>query len=356
MDSGQKSQADLESAARRWVVRLSGDDHSAADLAAFQAWVSTSPAHRHAYNMAGRVWTGIQQLTDLRGLVHVDDLQRFAIPQDRPRVRERVRSFLGRPLLPIGAAAALVATIWIVATVDLSGLFGGQETEYTTAVAEVHDVVLTDGSTVTLGAASKIKVDFTKTSRNVALVTGDAYFAVTADSGRPFLVTAGDAVVRVVGTKFDVRKGAQRVWVAVAEGVVEVTDNTGQAPSQLAETVRSPVRKAVLTAGQQVVVRAGELGPTRDVSGSAPGAWRDGRLYFDGETLAEVISDANRYYDGQIEIASSDIAAMRVTGAFGTQRIDQMLEGIEQILPVEIDRTGERRIVLRARRSALEGQ
>jgi len=74
---------------------------------------------------------------------------------------------------------------------------------------------------------------------------GEAFFSVAHDTSRPFFVTVGDVQVRVVGTKFDVKRGVDAVHIGVAEGVVEVRRPDGAAKEQ------EPQR---LTAGQEVTL------------------------------------------------------------------------------------------------------
>ena len=78
-----------------------------------------------------------------------------------------------------------------------------------------------------------------------------------------------------------------------------------------------------------------------------PGAWRSGRLIYENARLAEVIADANRYYQPPILIASNDLGDIRVTTAFGTGQIDEMLSALEYTQPVVVDRSQPDRVLLR---------
>ena len=81
------------------------------------------------------------------------------------------------------------------------------EDEFSTRTAEVREVTLHDESVVTLGALSAIESGFSAKLRGkVELLSGEAFFAVEKDENRPFVVHVGDAEVRVLGTKFDVRR------------------------------------------------------------------------------------------------------------------------------------------------------
>lgn len=339
----QPDRTGIEAEARRWVVLLSSETVAGRDRAAFEAWVAADPRHSAAYDEAERVWRGAEQLTHLRDYARLEDLERFAVGRRGAWMR-RLGDLSGRPAALAGglaaAAAAIVLAVVLTGPVDVIA----PPTDYVTETAEIRDIVLADGSEVTLGARSRIDVGFSDVERRVVLVSGEAFFSVTSNPERPFFVVADQAVVRVVGTKFEVRRAADRVRVAVAEGTVEVTveETPPDAPSPPAPTV--------LTAGQQVVaVRDRPVEPVRAIDSATPGAWREGRLYYEEASLIEVISDANRYYDGQIDLATDEIGGLSITGSFRTDRIESMLSTLEQILPVEAERDQTGRIVLKAR-------
>jgi transmembrane sensor len=87
-----------------------------------------------------------------------------------------------------------------------------------------------------------------KDARRVTVHDGQALFDVAHDSARPFLITAGDETVRVVGTKFDVRRRDGQLTVTVLRGLVEVStdgeDNArAPAPRPDAGTCRRRLRR-----------------------------------------------------------------------------------------------------------------
>jgi len=84
-------------------------------------------------------------------------------------------------------------------------------------------VRLPDGSVVTLNTDSLIEVQYTQTERTILLLRGEGHFEVAANEARPFLVCAGDQVVRAVGTAFNVELSATSdVEITVTEGTVTI--------------------------------------------------------------------------------------------------------------------------------------
>ena len=319
-------------AAREWLVRLSMARPSAADRAAFEAWRQADPRHAEAYARVERIWNEVPQADALR------DPALLAEVTLGERLAARAQALM-RPALAAGGVA--------VAAVVLAAVFlgPGGEPDFATRIAEIRDVPLPDGSVITLGARSAIDVAFTEQERHVTLAAGQAFFAVERDASRPFIVTVGETRVRVVGTKFDVRRGEATVQVAVLEGVVEVSQESDDGP---ADNAHEPRR--VLTAGQEVVASlAGALAPARQIKVAEPGAWRQGRLVYVNTALREVVADANRYSQARIEFADEAVGDLMISATFRAGEIDQVVASLTRILPIEARRPAPDRIVLSAR-------
>lgn len=328
--------------ARDWLTVMHSGQADAATDRAFRAWINDSPEHARAYARLESLHRSLGDVAVEAG-VDVDALLRpGALARARAWLAERVR----RPALATGAAvAAAVAVALVVAPWDAGP---PAHPSYATAVAELREIALEDGSVVTLGAKSRIETVFTDAGRQVTLVSGEAFFDVAPDQARPFFVTAHDTLIRVVGTRFEVKRVTGRVHVSVLEGVVEVMKTPpADRPSR---TAAPAVDRQVLTAGQKLVAVA--AAPLADVEHSrldVAGGWRTGRLAYDDASLEEIIADVNRYADRQIRLGSPDLADIRLTTAFRTSEIDDMLDILEASQPIRVDRTGRGPIVLRPR-------
>ena len=97
--------------------------------------------------------------------------------------------------------------------------------KYRTRKGERREIRLSDGSVVTLNAASTIQIasDFGVKKRDV-LLQGEAFFQVSKDKTRPFIIKTGKIYTRVVGTSFNINAYADEnfISVAVATGRVQV--------------------------------------------------------------------------------------------------------------------------------------
>lgn len=333
-----------------WIVHLASGEASDADHRMFENWLAEDLSRRQEYQRATRLWAGMEGAEELAGMVAVSGLQ----AKEPEGMSATLFAWLSGPWLlgwgvnrafaATAVAFAIVVTGFLAVQYDLHLLKGSA---HATEVAEIRDIVLPDGSLVTLGARSSITTDFTEEERRVTLGRGEAFFAVEKDVARPFIVVAGDTRVRVVGTKFDMRHGVDEVKVSVLEGRVEVERISQSEGTPDIINSGTGKTKNILTAGQETISVAGGVTIVRERLVQKVATWRSGRLVYANETLREVVADANRYYDGEIILASRELGDLRVTASFKSGQVEQMIRSLSVALALQIDRTDGNHIVLR---------
>lgn len=354
--------------ASEWVADLAAPHADEAMTAAFERWYRADPRHADAFEHASRVFSSI---------VAIDDPELLALADPstyRPGAMAQVKAWLiigsgwRRALTVATGAVAAIGVAWVV---GLSVLDGTGVQEYQTSVAEIRDIELEDGSVVTLGARSRIEVNYSADARRVTLGDGQAFFSVEKDTNRPFIVRSNGTQIQVTGSKFNVHKGPAGLRVAVEEGVVEVSVQPKQPTGPKAasfETVQrtsaannplvnkpaeTVVPKAIVSAGEQVIsTNDGELSKIKSTDAAVPpNAWRSGRLIYSDARLAELVADVSRYFDGTITLESEAVGDIRFSGVFFTSDVNRLIENLPQYLPVEADYQGDRKIVIRLRQA-----
>lgn len=165
-------------------------------------------------------------------------------------------------------------------------------------------MVLSDGSRVWLNSETEIKypVNFDKDKREVFL-TGEAYFEITRDTRRPFIVVTPQTRTMVLGTSFNVMayKGESHTEITLVSGAVSVM--AGKQQCQIAP-------------GQQVAVNNGSLEMnSRHVNHLFYTSWKDGLFDFDGMTLSELCVKLGRWYDVDFFFVNQAAAEKQFTGA-----------------------------------------
>ena len=199
------------------------------------------------------------------------------------------------------AAGFVIVAVYRVAPRDTDpGESRPPEESFATANRERAELRLSDGTRIRLAPASHIRVaaDYGEHERAVYL-EGQGYFEVKHDESRPFVVYAGGAIARDVGTEFAVRSYPE-------DRAVQVVVRTGG-------VAMSGV--GLLDAGD--VGRLGIDGTsslTRGVAVDSLLTWLDGRLVFHDAPLATVLAELRRWHDVDVHLADPALGNLPFTG------------------------------------------
>jgi transmembrane sensor len=301
--------------AAQWVARLHSGAMSAADQAALTAWLDSRPEHRSAFARAGTVWELAQGLR--ASAVARGHLARAMPERRRIRPQPRMMVFgLGASL----AAAMLALAIWPRAEL------------YATGPGEIRTVALADGSTVWLNADSRLRVDFSSQFRRVALERGEAFFKVTHNAARPFMVEADTQRIIDTGTEFDVRRAPEAVEVSVAEGAVRVeTAVRDGAPAALV---------TALSAGEDARFSPGQIVPAvaHGTIAQHKGGWREGKIYLDDTQLGTAFDEINRYSPTKLVLSDEKLRRLPISGIFRTGDTDSVLFALHELYRLDARR------------------
>lgn len=308
-----------------WFTRLNEPPIEVDELEAFSAW-NARPENRAAYERLediSRAMAGLQDDPDMR--------QATAEALQRGRIRrERQARFVVRPRIIIGALAA-ACVLAAIAT----GVFLRAPT-YSTRVGESLSATLEDGSRIQLNTDSAVKVRFTAGQRRVDLVRGQAMFEVAHNAQRPFVVVAGDAQVRALGTRFDVRRVGQEVRVVLAQGSVEITDRSlSPAPWRL-------------KAGQGLALKPAQsvAAAAKPVDVPSITSWTVGKLTFQGVPLTDAVAEVNRYSRDKIVLAPSVPGDRLVGGVFTAGDSDDFIAAVSALYRLKAVRQANGDLIL----------
>lgn len=255
--------------------------------------------------------------------------QHLPSPDEIEQAAAQRRSVLGKR----GAGAATVA-LAVLAGVLLWADPVLQTRTLATAIGERRSWPLPDGSALRLNSGTQVQVALHLRSRRLLLDQGEASFdvahapwhGVLPQLRRPFTVRAGQVEVEDIGTVFNLRREGEGATVTVLQGRVRVRAD-GVATTQ------------DLVAGEALQVRAGAApGAPVPVDARAATAWREGHLVLDDTPLAEAVAQMQRHRSGAIVLADARVGALRVSGQFDLDRIDQLLGLLPQLAPVRVQR------------------
>jgi len=310
-DPGPRRTRAQEEAAE-WLARLGNHSISTQTVRDFRTW-RDDPVNDAAYEEAEAFWEASGR--------HAADPEIMRMTQEalgntRPR---SVSAWLRRPTgaVAAGALGAMAAAAAVVFTGSLPPVYATQDIEQKV-------VRLEDGSRVHLNVDSRVRVRFTRTGREIVLSRGEAFFDVSHDPARPFVVTAGEAQVRALGTKFDVRRKATgEVQVVLVQGSVQVTSSGGPSAVTLA-----PNEQAVL--GRDGGLRTARADAARTTS------WTTGRLMFRQTPLAAAVAEVNRYSDRDVILADPELGHWVVSGFFDVGDTESFAKGVAALFELEV--------------------
>ena len=207
---------------------------------------------------------------------------------------------------------------------DLNGTTSTGDNTLIVPVGGIYAVNLSDGTKVWLNSKSSLKypVEFSAHKRTVTL-EGEAYFEVAKNPNSPFTVKTKSGNVTVLGTHFNVSSYTEdQVFAAtLAEGKVKVsTANDSEKAS------------VILTPGQQArIYHKNEEIKVAEVDPVAYTAWKDGRFYFENESLKSILAKMSRWYNFNVKFENKSLEQIKFTGIVLKQEpIDHLLDIISK--------------------------
>ena len=304
---------DIERDAAQWVSR---EDRGLTpeEGATLSLWLESTP-NRVAYLRLKSAW---------------EESAALAALQNAPEYR--TRTALWRHKWPALAAASILLLVAGTSFMVLRHHWATQEVFYATQAGERPTLQLVDGTKIQLDANSRLRATISDAHREVTLEKGEAYFDVTHEADRPFVVVAGRHRISDLGTKFSVLKDGDDIRVVVTEGRVQI-DNI--------DTL-SPAKPIFADGGHVVVAKADEMLLTtinpQDLSDDL--GWREGRLIFNQVTLAEAAKNFNRYNSEQL-VVTGEARNIRIGGSFRADNMDVFVALIRTPLGLNVENRGE---------------
>jgi transmembrane sensor len=376
---------EIDAAASDWLIRRESGAWSAVDEAGFVEWLNASTLNRVAFLRLELAWEDSASLKALGAGIAGDrppppgswNLTPFFDPQPAGSSYDEPQTVLCEPMYPASPDASPEPedasvrpapvqaadrsgrlalrqrrfVLAIAATLVLAVGIGGYVAlapngeRYATPVGGLASVAMTDGSEVTLNTDSQIRIALTGTERHVELRHGEAFFQVSKDPNRPFVVLAGNKRVVAVGTQFSVRHEGDDVEIVVTEGKVRVEDEVAHPGSHAdgsAEVLLTP--GSVALAGEAGLLVQRKTLPEAEEQLS----WRTGVLMFRNQSLLDVAAEFNRYNQRKIVIRDPAVASLKIEGNFRATNAEAFVRLVESAFPVRADAQRDK-IVLTAK-------
>ena len=256
----------------------------------------------------------------------------------------RFRNLITNPFIRIAAALIFAALLLVSGyEVFINPSAKRNLRELSASHQVLNTFTLPDGTLVSLNSNTKLRYPkkFGRSTREVT-IEGEAFFEVKPNKNKPFIIHAGNAQIKVLGTSFNVNAypESKLVEVTVETGRVQVLNKTDKFV-QTNELILTPGDKGTL------IYESNSLSKTTNQNPNFL-AWKTHNLIFKATSLDEVIQELAKVYKVDIRLADSNLNKLLLTAQFNNYSLDFILEVIETTFKIEAQKV-DGHYVLKAR-------
>ncbi|PIF29695.1 FecR family protein [Flavobacterium sp. 9] len=306
------------------LVKYLVGETDANESATVEIWLKADEKNQNYYNGFKKIWEDslvLAQNTTVDENAAWKRLQNRIHEKDIPVHNLKKNSF---NWLHIAASVLLISTLgWLSYS-----YFENKSANTLIAIHATNTTLndtLPDGTTITLNKNSSLTFTqkFKGNTRPVTL-KGEAFFDVSHDKTKPFIITINDVTVQVVGTSFNVKNKNGKTTVDVETGIVKVSKNKDQVE---------------LRDGEKVIISDQDLKLLKSISkGRLYNYYRNKELVCDQTPLQELVEALNEIYNVNIVIKNPELQEKPITTIFKDQSLDQILEVIQETFLIKIER------------------
>lgn len=198
-----------------------------------------------------------------------------------------------------------------------------------------YQIVLGDGTRVYLNAQTELRFpeSFASSEQRLVYLSGEAYFEVTKDPSKPFIVQCKDYAVKVLGTSFNVNsyEGDETSKTTLATGKVEI-DMDG--------------KQTILNPGQQAIIKNGEVN-VKEVDVEVYTTWMFDNFRFQSESIQEIMTKLSSWYAIDVFYMNESVRNYHFTGYLPRYaKIADVLELLSLTTNIKFDVEGKTVIVM----------
>jgi len=314
-------------------------------------WLETDPANWEFFNRFKEAWSNPQELIELSKENQEKDWSFISMTlheSDKVKSGRNSKRLFSRWWIRV--AAVFVMFLSITGGYYLGrntnrplSLTGGGYHEIVVPAGEKSKLILSDGTKVWINAGSTLRLpnQFNYISRDIWL-DGEAYFEVTHDKVRPFLVHTSDLDIRALGTKFNVKAYSDEdvIEATLIEGLISL-ETWNIFNNRVDEVFVQPNHKAIFVKKKNPVIsdeiireideplRPKRITISKPIQVEQTISWREGKLVFIDETFENIASKLERRFGVSILIENEQIKKVRYTGVLKNISVEQALKAIQ---------------------------
>ncbi len=308
------------------LIKYFANEASEEERLKIEKWKDITPQNKKEFEAFDKLWNISGKVSENPD-INIDSEWQY---MEQAIKKDNIRKINFKRILQIAASLVLLSAF------ALSLYINSITNVEKTGIAQVVSKKLPDGSKITLNATSKItyKKGFGDEHRDIKL-KGEAYFEVEANPSLPFKITTGDAVVEVVGTKFNVSnyKEDKGIKVVVTEGKVKFYK------------INEPDQEVFISAGESAILLTKNQEIEKDgVQDINEVAWITRKVDFYNTQLYDVARILNKTYHRDF-IVNPEIKDCTVTVKFEDLELDMVLEVLKETLDLKITRDKDKVLI-----------
>ena len=322
--------------ASEWIVLLNDDPDNLSLQRDFQSWLEKDIKHREDWKEVSQTWhlLGIvgpsfelkspaKKVSQSDSLINQKLSKRATISSSSGHLPYSAKAgFARRVTRAVGFMTLALVIVFSLPQFSYHVKYFGAD--FVNSKPEVRVLDLEDGSRVTLAPETAIDVKLSEKERRITTLSGAAFFEVSKNKTRPFIVEKENIQTKVLGTAFLVDEQDTGVRVAVTEGLVQVNhmkQDTVSVQLKPGESV------AFLSSHDYKLSKR----PIDDIA-----AWRAGYLKVRDQPLGSVVDQIDHFFNGHIFISNTDVREKRLTGVFKLDQPRKSLRGIASLHGLEV--------------------
>ena len=334
-----KAKNSIEKPGWELVARYLASEASPAEQEAIQKWADQSEQNSNELKQAKMLF---QKTGEYYRVKHynTDDAwqktqQRISQPTLSVAPRKNIRitfisTFYKYAAIVIVAMLVGAAGYWFGFRDHHSGIYN----EISSADKQVvNEYILPDGTVVALNSNSTLTFPkkFKNTIREVT-ITGEAFFDVYSDPEKPFIIHAGNAQVKVLGTSFNVcaYPNDETIEVVVETGIVEVSCQNSEIPEEPLALLLNAGEKGTL------LHSLNKLEKTINTNANYL-AWKTHNLVFDQTPLGEVVQYLKKTYHTQIQLNGDNVERLLLTAQFENKSVEFILNVVQLTFGLQLE-------------------
>jgi ferric-dicitrate binding protein FerR (iron transport regulator) len=196
-------------------------------------------------------------------------------------------------------------------------------------------VVLSDGSQIILNKGSEVKFPekFGSDGREVYF-WGEAFFEIASDPTRPFVIEAGDARIKILGTSFNVK-------AYPGTGLTEVVVNTGTVLFYHVDNDDVILGQVILRKGEKGVYNSNTCNLSKMLNDDPNYiSWETGKLVFNETSLDKVMEVVGKKYGVNFQMDTAELSSLKLTATFDNESLDSVLEVLSLVHKLQFTHSG----------------